>query len=132
MEKLKLKIEKECRAKKVKWDLYCERLHKAEISVNGGSYERVTEADSTGFSLRVFKEGRVGFVFFTDKDQDVSLLVNRACEGAMIEGYENYEPLCEKIVPLAECVIKEESFEEKKKEVTTRITSLLTVLCLPV
>jgi len=80
-------------------DAYCEKNLKNETMVNDGEVDQIRQSDSFGCGVRVFKNGKMGFAYFTADDAaEAKKAVNKAAETALIEGYEKYT-----LVPFCKC-----------------------------
>ncbi len=91
MEGLKRKILERIKQKGLTGDIFIERDKKTELTVNDGTLEKIVNADSFGAGIRVFKNGKMGFSFFTTADEKEAIkMVDAAETSALIEGYENY------------------------------------------
>jgi len=91
VEKLKEKLKEILAKKKLTADIYMEENTKTEIQANDGEIEKITKADSFGAGIRVFKNGKMGTGYFTVKDAaEAKKIIDKACETALIQGYENY------------------------------------------
>jgi PmbA protein len=77
----------------LKGDCYAERSIKTEVMVNDGAVEQIKQSDSFGGAVRIFKDGKLGFSFFTAAEpEEIPGIVAKAADTAFIEGYENYVP----------------------------------------
>ncbi|MBN2754688.1 MAG: TldD/PmbA family protein [Candidatus Goldbacteria bacterium] len=75
----------------LKGDAYCEENLKNETMVNDGEIDQIRQSDSFGCAVRVFKNGKMGFSYFTAKDNtEAKKAVKKAADTALIEGYETY------------------------------------------
>jgi len=92
VEKLKGKIKAILAKKNITADIYMEENVKSEVQANDGEIEKITKADSFGAGIRVFKDGKMGTGYFTIKDAAAAeLVIDKACEAALIQGYEDYK-----------------------------------------
>ncbi|MFW6211016.1 MAG: TldD/PmbA family protein, partial [bacterium] len=72
-------------------DLFIEETKGSGITVDNGKIENKEVSDSFGAAVRVFKNGKMGFGFFTDKSgKTAEEILKKAVRDACIEGYENY------------------------------------------
>ncbi len=77
--------------KKLKGDVYIEENRQSEIAIEDGKIEKTVEADSFGAGVRLVKDKKMSFGFFTTKEKnEIENLIERLEKQALIEGYENY------------------------------------------
>lgn len=92
MEKLKEKIKEVLAKKRITADIYMEENVKTEVQANDSEIEKITKADSFGAGIRIFKGGKMGTGYFTVKDPlEAEKVIDKACETALIQGFENYK-----------------------------------------
>lgn len=92
MEDIKETLKSAFLRKKLKGDIYIEEDIRTEIQVNDGKIEKLTAAASFGAGIRIFKDGKMGFSYFTVKGRaEAEKMLDAACGAALSEGYEGYE-----------------------------------------
>jgi PmbA protein len=91
MEKLKEIVEKRIKDKNFYGDIYVENVVKTEVIVNESKVEKLTKSDTICGNVRIFKNGKMGFCYFSGNDADIiDKAVTKAKNSVFIEGYEKY------------------------------------------
>jgi PmbA protein len=105
--------------KKLKGDVYIEENSRTEIQANDGKIEKLSTACSFGAGVRVFKNGKMGFSYFTVKGRaEAEKMLDTACGAALTGGYEGYEMAGQaeaKAIKLADKDFFGISLDEKKE-----------------
>lgn len=91
MEELMEIAKKRLKERNIYGDIYLENIVKTEIIVNDSKVETITKSDNVNGNVRVFKNGKMGFCYFSGKDKRViDGAISKAISLAFVDGYEKY------------------------------------------
>lgn len=72
-------------------DIYIENVIKTEVIINNSKVEKLTKSNTICGNIRVFKNGKMGFCYFSGKGRNIlDNAFTKAINSTFIEGYENY------------------------------------------
>ncbi|MCX7699166.1 MAG: TldD/PmbA family protein, partial [Candidatus Goldbacteria bacterium] len=91
MEELIEIAKKRLKEKNIYGDIYIENIIKTEIIVNESAVEKITKSDTINGNVRVIKNGKMGFCYFSGKEKNIiDESISKAINSTFIEGYEKY------------------------------------------
>ncbi len=91
MEKLAEKIKNILSARKITGDVYITSGREEEVIVNDKKAEKIKSCGFFGMSLRVFRDGKMGFGYSTEPSVSAAEeLIDRVSSGVYTGGYEDY------------------------------------------
>ncbi len=91
MEELIEIAKKKLKEKNIYGDIYLENVIKTEIIVNDSKIEKVTKSDTVSGNVRVFKNGKIGFCYFSGKEKNIiDDAISKAVNSSLVDGYEKY------------------------------------------
>src|SRR5688572_31665359 len=81
-------------------DAWCEDAVERSVRVYEGAVESMTEAGSKGAGVRVFREGRSGYAYGSDLDEDgLRTLARAAAEAAAVTEPDEYAGIAPRAGP---------------------------------
>lgn len=91
MEELMEIAKKRLKEKNIYGDIYLENIVRTEVIVNDSRVERITKSDTVCGNVRIFKNGKMGFCYFSGKDRNIiDNAISKAVSSAFVNGYEKY------------------------------------------